>query len=225
VTERLTKQQLKEDPLLTRTAEAADFASQHLRLIIGILVALAVTVTVVYFVRENAKQSEARAAAMLLEARTDFRRGNYDAAGSRLEDITRTMGGTQSGKAALLLYGDVRYAQERFQDAEQYFRRSLDAFKGDPMLASAARRGLGASLEALNRYEEAATIYEELAAGAPNRVLEAEMLLSAARNRLKAGQSQEAIDLYDRVSMNPDNIRAAQEARLRMAEIEATRAG
>jgi TolA-binding protein len=135
------------------------------------------------------------------------------------------MGGTQSGKAALLLYGDVRYAQEQFQEAEQYYRRALDQFEGDPMLGDAARRGLAASLEALNRYEEAAGVYLELADNAPNRILEAEMLMGAARNRLNAGQDQEAIDLYERVSQNPDNIRAAQAARLRIAEIEATRTG
>ena len=225
MTDRLTKQQLKEDYLLTHTAEAADFVTKHGRVLVGAVVAVVVAAAVVLFVRTGSTRAEDRAAGMLVEARLDYQRGALDAAAARLEDIARNLGGTGSGKAGLLLYGDVRYAQGRYQDAEDYYRRAADAFKSDPLLKAAAHRGQAACLENLSRFAEAATIYRELAGNAPNGVVRADLRMALARNVLKAGNQAEAVGIYEELSHDPENPRAAQDARLRLAEIRSVRAG
>ncbi len=220
MTDRLSKQQLKEDPLMKSTAEAADFARHHSRLIVGAAAGLLVLAAAIYFVQAGGQRANERAAGMLADARGDYQRGALDPAATRLEELLSTSGGTASGKQALILYGDVRYAQGRYQDAAGYYRRAIDKFKGDPILGTAARRALAATLENMKEYDEAAKIHEELLASESTGLLRTQAQLDLARNLLRSGQTDRAKALYEEVSVNQDNPLAAQEAQLRLAEIK-----
>ena len=225
MTDRLSKQQLKEDPLMKTTADAADFARHHSRLLLGAAVGLVVLAAAIYFVQSGAQRSSERAAGMLADARADFQQGALDPAATRLEELLGSAGGTVSGKQGLLLYGDVRYAQGRYQDAVGYYRRAVDTFKSDPVLGMAARRGLAASLENLQQFSEAASVHEELLAAQESGALRAQAQLDLARVLLRAGESARAMAIYEELSHNPDNPMAAQEALLRIAELKAAQAG
>jgi TolA-binding protein len=158
---------------------------------------------------------------MLADARGDFQRGALDPAATRLEELLSTSGGTAPGKQALILYGDVRYAQGRYQDAAGYYRRAIDKFQGDPIVGAAARRALAATLENMKEYEEAAKIHEELLGSEAAGPLRTQAQLDLARNLLRAGQTDRAKVLYEEVSINQDSPVAAQEAQMRLAEIKA----
>ncbi len=218
MSDRMTKQQLKEDALMKTTGEAVDFASHHARLLVGLVVGLVAVAAVVFFVRTGGQKAQSRSAGMLTEAWADYNNGSLEPAAARLDDILKDSGGTRAGKQALLLYGDIRYAQGRFTDAAGYYRRAQSAFKGDPILGMAARRGLAASLENDKKYADAARTYQSLADTAPNQVTRADLLLDVARNQLRAGDIEAATKIYQEISDNPENPQAAQEAKLRLAE-------
>lgn len=220
MSERLTKQQLKHDPLMQRTADTAEFVTDHLKtIIISGVVILGVALTV-FLVRAGGERAEERAAGMLAEARTDFMRGALEPAAARLEDIVRNMAGTRSGKHAILLYGDVRYAQGHYDQAEPYYRQAVDNLAGDPVFGPAARRGLAATLESLDRPLEAAEVYQNLADDAQPESLRLDLLLDVARNRLHGGQPELALAIYTELSQKSHiNPAAAQTASLRLAEI------
>lgn len=225
MSDRLTRQQLKEDPLLQGTSDAADYAKDHMRLIIGVAAALIVLSSVIYFVRTGAARGKEQAAAMLIEAKTELKRGALEAAAGRLEELTRDHGGTTSGKAGLLVYGDVRFAQGQYQEADEYYRRAAEAYSKDAVLSDAARRGRAACLENLSRHEEAAELYLSLAESASNEVMAADTRMAVARNYMKAGRQGEAIAIYEELSRNFSNPQVAQSAQLRLAEAKAAAAG
>lgn len=225
MTERLTKQQLKEDPLLKSTGEAVDFARHHGKILVGSFVALVVLVLAVVVIRGATNKSADRASGMLAEARADIAHGALEPGASRLQDILQSMGGTKAGKMALLLMGDIRYSQGRYQEARESYEQAVHAFGKDQVLADTARRSLAATLENLSQNAEAAQVYKVLADHAGSASERAEMLLGVARNYLKSGRQDEAMNLYRDLSKNPSNPAAAQEATLRLAEIQALSQG
>ena len=98
MTERLNKQQLKEDPLMKTTADAADFARHHSRLIVGAAAGLLVLAAAIYFVQAGGQRATERAAGMLADARGDYQKGALEPAAARLEELLSTSGGTAPGK-------------------------------------------------------------------------------------------------------------------------------
>jgi tetratricopeptide (TPR) repeat protein len=202
-----------------------DFAQHHLKLLLGGLAAMVIIVLAVVLVRGASSRSSDQAAGMLADARADISKGAYDAAGARLQEILTTAGGSPSGKTALLLNGDVRFAQGRYEEAQESYRRAVDSFGKDPVMGTAARRGLAASLENLSRNEEAATLYQELAKQATSPEVEGDLLLAVARNYLKLGRHEEAAALYRELAADPATPNAAVEAKMRLAEIKYLQAG
>jgi tetratricopeptide (TPR) repeat protein len=222
VTDRLTKQQLKHDPLMDRTAETADFIASHSRtLIFGVLALVLIAAGITYF-RTSRERAEDRATGVLADARIDYGRGALEPAAARLDDLLNRMGGTKAGRQGLLLYGNVRYDQGRFAEAETYYREALEHFEEDPLFGPAAKRGLAASLENEGRFAEAAALYRELSSDSAGGEIRAGFLIDAARNEQLAGNTTAALEIYDSVAEDGQAPAAAQLAKLLRAEITTT---
>lgn len=217
--DRLTKKELKEDTLVRETARAADFLAHHGRSMVGGVVVVVVVVAAVFFMRGNSTRSEDRAAGLIAEASMAFDQNDLDKAAQSLETVVSSHGGTSSGIRAELLYGDVRYAQNRYEDALVLYTKAADRLKGKGMLENAARRGMAACYENLDRYQDAAAIYTALADGAPNASLKAELRMATARNLAAAGQTDQAKSVLKDLGQDSDNPRVAQDAKLLLAEL------
>jgi tetratricopeptide (TPR) repeat protein len=224
VNERLSKQDLKNDPLMRHTGEVVDFAQHHVRILLGTAAALVVAVVVVVILRGAGARADDVAAGMLAEARGDLAKANPDAAAARLHDILEFHGGTTSGKQALLLNADIRFDQGRYDEALTYYERAARAFAGDPVLGATAQRGLAATYENQGNHAKAVEIYEALYGQTQDPLLRAELGLDLARNYVKLQRDADAERVYQEVAKNPVNIRAAQEAKQLLAEVRSLRA-
>jgi len=221
VNERLTKQQLKHDPLMDRTAETADFIASHTRTLIFGVLALVVVAAGITFFRASRERAEDRATGVLADARIDYGRGALEPAAARLDDLLNRMGGTKAGRQGLLLYGNVRYDQGRFAEAETYYREALEHFEGDLLFGPAAERGLAASLENQGKFVEAAALYRGLSAESQDPEIQAGFLIAAARNEQLAGNTTAALEIYESLVENRKAPVAAQTAKLLRAELTA----
>jgi len=219
LTDRLTKQQLKRDPLMDRTAETADFIAQHTRTLVFGLIALVVLAAGIAFYRTASRRAQESAAGVLADARIDYSRNALEPAAARLDDLMASMGGTRAGRQGLLLYGNIRYDQGRYDEAESFYRDALKHYADDPFFGPIARRGLAASLENQDKFAEAAAVYQALADAAEgDDPMQANYLLAVARNRRLAGDTPQALEIYESVSKDPEASTAAQTAKLLMAE-------
>lgn len=219
MSERLTKKQLKEDPLLKTTGETLDFAKHHVRLLFGIVGAGLLVVAIVVFSRNASSQSAERAAGIMAAAQSELSRGSLEPAAARLQEVIANMGGTPAGKQAYLVLADVRYNQGRFQEAADVYEAALDVVGDDPILGGTVRRGLAACRENLGQPDAAAALYQELADATESFALRAELLMAAARNYVKAGRVDAARTVYQELAENPENTRIATDAALRLAEL------
>lgn len=221
MSDRITRQQLKEDPLLKTTGETVDYVQHHMRMIVGLTVALVVVVAAVLVVRSSAARGEERAAGLLAEARGNMIRGVLEPAAAGLNTVIQAHKGTEAAREARVLMGTLRYNQGRYNEAEEHYREAVRIYADDPILGQVARRGLAACLENVARYEEAAAVFAEIVKASPPSDLRADMQLAQARNLLKSGRTEEAEAVYREVSLDEAHPMAAQTAKQRLAELTA----
>jgi tetratricopeptide (TPR) repeat protein len=225
VTERLSKDDLRVDPLMAQTGHTVDFMKSHSRLIMAAgAIALVVAVGVV-LVRASSERAEEKAAGMLAEARSDIAKGALDPAAARLSDLLEFHGGTPSGKMAVLVLADVRFAQGQYAEAEKWYRQAAGTYGKDALTGLAAQRGLAASIESQGRTEDAIAMYQDILKLPLEPLVQADIQMDLARNYLKAGKNEEAERLFQEIADANANPRVAQEAEIRLAEVKALRAG
>lgn len=217
--ERLTRHQLKEDPLMKTTGDTVDFVQHHMKLIIGGVVGLLVILIVVLVMRNSAAKTDDLAAGILADARGDMARGALEPAAARLTTVVENHGNTAAAREARLIFAHLRYSQEKYAEAETLYRQAIDDYKKDPIIGLVARRGLAATLENLTQYEEAAAVYETLIPETPPGDIQVEYRLALARNYLRFGRTAEATVIYEAISSDKDYPIAAQAAKQRLAEL------
>jgi predicted negative regulator of RcsB-dependent stress response len=220
VTERLTRHDLKEDPLMKHTGEVVDFAQHHVRMLLIAAGVLLVAVVAVVIIRGARGHEEDVASGMLAEARADLDHGNPDAAAARLKDMLEFHGGTVSGKEAKLMYADIQFNKGQYDEAATYYAEAVRAFGTDPVLGPVAQRGLAATYENQGQNAQAVQILEKLSAETQSPTLKAEIGLDLGRNYVKLGRDADAERVYQEVIHNPNNARAAAEAKLLLAEVK-----
>jgi predicted negative regulator of RcsB-dependent stress response len=225
VTERLTRHELKEDPLMKHTGEVVDFAQHHVRMMLIAAGVLLVAVLAVVLIRGAHSREEDKAAGMLAEVQGDLGKGNPDAAAARLKDMLEFHGGTESGKQAILMYADIMYNKGQYDEAATYYAQAVKVVGKDPVLGDVARRGLAATYEQKGDHAHAVEILEKLYADSQSATLKAEVGLDLARNYVALDREQDALRIYDEVGNNPVNTQAAQEAKLRAAEVKVMKTG
>jgi tetratricopeptide (TPR) repeat protein len=225
VTERITRHELKEDPLMRHTGEVVDFAQHHVRMMMIAAGVLLVAVLAVVLVRGAHSREEDKAAGMLAEARGDMDKGNPDAAAARLKDMLEFHGGTMSGKEAILMYADIMYNKGQYDEASTYYAQAVRVVGSNPVLGDVARRGLAATYEQKGDHAHAVEILEKLYSGTSSATLKAEIGLDLARNYVAMDRQQDALRIYDEVGNNPVNTQAAQEAKMRAAEVKMLKTG
>jgi TolA-binding protein len=194
---RVTRQQIKEDKLVTFAAKASDFYDRYSRNIIagaGILVVL--VVVVVFYVNSRA-QVEREATFELTMAKVEIGQGNLDLAESKLIQLIDTFEGTRSGGDATFFLGNVHLFRQNWDGALQAFQQYLDRFGRDPMMSAAAMAGIGFAHEHMGQYSEAAEYYLEAATAYPSEFNAAQYLMDAGRCYGLAGDSDKARDTYE----------------------------
>lgn len=221
MSDRLTKQELRADPLMDQTAKAADALSHHGKTIVAGIIALVVVVAAIMIFKGNAASSQANAAELLAEVRVAVQNGAQADATAKLEELISSYGGTSSGKQARLILADLRFNEGNSQEAANLYREALDGAGGDNIMAQSARRGLAASLANLSQFSAAAAEYKTLAeTSSNNRVDRDELYLAAGRNYAAAGNTSEAIAMYKMVADSNVASRSKDVAKIRLAELE-----
>jgi tetratricopeptide (TPR) repeat protein len=200
--QKLTKRQIKEDPLVTAAFRGTQIWEQHgTRILIG-LGAIVLVVLLVFFVSRTRAQSEERASGDLFRAEMSIGQNDYSTAVQMLKEIVDAAPGTHAAQRAMMYLGDAYAAQGKNADASSWYRRALDKAK-DPESKAASLHGLAAALEDRGDFIQAAGKYEELAklGGTDNE--RGRAMIAQARCLAKAGQTPKAIEVYMAIQRLP----------------------
>jgi tetratricopeptide (TPR) repeat protein len=201
--QKLTKRQIKEDPLVTAAFRGTQIWEQHgTRILLGVG-ALVLVVLLVFFIARTRKQAEERASADLFRAEMSVGQNDYATATQMLREIVDAAPGTRAARDAMLYLGDTYMGQGKPAEAVNWYRRALAKAGRDPDAKEAGVHGLAAALEDRGDFAQAAASYEELVKLGTNDNQRGRAMLAQARCLAKAGQSQKAIAVYQAIQRLP----------------------
>jgi predicted negative regulator of RcsB-dependent stress response len=238
VQKRLTKRQMKEDPLLTWTVRIETYLEQNLKLIAIIVGAVALAIALVFVWRGARRGAESSASELLAQAQFQLWSGSPAQAVEIAKQVVERHSGTKSGRMARLVLGDALLQTGDAEGAITEYQSFLERTGGDPTMRLVARRGLAVAMENAKKYAEAAPIYEELARegeGAlamrkegPERMGMSKPevgiiydLMAAARCQALAGDAPKDTALYQEIADKYSAEPQAADAKLHLAELTA----
>ena len=186
---------------------------------IGIGVVVVVLAIGGYFVmHQTAINKEANAERDYFNAQRSVQAGNLALAQADLEKMLPRYTGTHSGTLGAILLAQLQYQQGKFADG---IKTLEGAAVTSPAAMVASVRGLiGAGNIDQQKYAEAAKVYLQAANEAAFPAEKENFRAEAARAFGMAGNTAEALNLWQAIAEAPDSPRAS-EARVRVGELTA----
>lgn len=214
---RMTKEELREDPILEHIQSFMTFVERNARWIaLGAAIVVVVIVGSV-MVDRSKKRAEAEAEQLLGGGQTYYLQGNHANAEAQLRELLDAYGGTRAAISGRIYMGDALLAQGRADEALVYFDEAASKARGI-LLKAAANRGRGSALETLLRWPEASAAYEQAASF--ETTFQLDDVIGAARTALKAGDAGRAKSLLEAAEAGGDR-NAQQSISFYLAQAEA----
>jgi pentatricopeptide repeat protein len=200
---KLTKRQMKEDPLVTAAFRGTQIWEDHGTRILLALGAVVLVLLLVFFVSRTRAQAEDRAASDLFRAELSVEQNDFATAIQMLREIVDAAPGTRAAQQAMMYLGDAYLGQGKPTEAVNWYRRALAKAGRAKDAKAASLYGLAAALEDRGDFVQAAASNEELAKLATSDNERGRTMLAQARCLAKAGQSEKAISVYKEIQRLP----------------------
>lgn len=207
-----------------RTENLVEWAQLHSRLLTIIAVVIVALVGGGWFYMKAHQVRARNASTALSQAELALASGNLALAQSNIERIVARYGGTRAGKQAQLLLAEVYYDKGQYQQGVSALQKLVDSGVDDEFLLASAYDLIGAGQEQQEKYADAAAAYQKAAETAPFSADRDRYLANAARALTSAGKTADAKAIWLKLAADPTSVSAA-EARVRLGELEATKAG
>ncbi|MHB9027913.1 MAG: tetratricopeptide repeat protein [Candidatus Latescibacterota bacterium] len=204
---KITKKELKKDPLLIFAAEAADFVRAEWVKIASTIGAVLLVVIISLLLVGMKKRSEISSYDAALAAVQN----NAPEATDLLKKVAFKSGGSHAAEALLQL-GNRYYQNKDLENSEKCYTEFIKKYSSDPLYGFTAYFNLGGILEEKGNYKAAAETYEKYIKTFQNSVLSPKMRLSAGRAYLLAGEKDSAKKNFLAVAETPKDSREKQEA-------------
>jgi tetratricopeptide (TPR) repeat protein len=221
--QKITKRQMKEDPLVTAAFRATEVWEQFGRKILIAAGAVLLVGLLIFFVMRTRAQAEQRAMGDLFRATVALNQGDPASAAPMLRELVDNSPGTKAARQALLFLGDATMAQRNPQEAASWYQKYVEKAGGDKELERAGYLGLGAALEDAGRFGPAADAYGKAAERGRTDNERGRAMLAQARSLARAGQSRKAIELYEKVAaLSAAEIPIRDAANMHLGELSVT---
>ena len=213
---KLSKKEIKEDKLVSFVYKAQSFYEDYKNKIFTYGAVVVVAVAVAYFYVNQQRADNENAGVELSRTMVLYDQGAYLQAiegqqGTNiigLKKIVEEYGGTQNGESAKIFLANSYSFLGNYEEALKYYEDysgSIDYFKA---AAIAGRAGYYASK---NEYEEAADLYLDAAGVTEVNAQNSEYLLNAGINLLKAGNKEDAKNLFETIKEKYSTTLAGRE--------------
>jgi TolA-binding protein len=205
---KITKKELKKDPLVLLTAQAMDYLKTEWVKIGSTFLAVILIVAVSLLIVQGRKHGEVK---------------SYDAAMAALEknapetnDLLRTFVNKYSGSdyagEALIQLGNRYFIAKDYAKSENCFNEYIKKYASDPVLGFDAYNNLGSVLEQKGDFKGAAGIYESFTQKFKSSVFESIMVMNAGKAYLLAGDKESAKKSFQRIASQYRDSAEMQEA-------------
>jgi outer membrane protein assembly factor BamD (BamD/ComL family) len=219
---RLTKQEIKHDPVIETALSVWHYYSRHSRYVNTIALAVVAVVVVAIAINSysssRAKESETELSRALLHLESQ----EIDRAVEMLEDLRSTRGGTSAGKRAVYFLAQAKFQQGNYAEAQDLFDRYVNHSVKDPLLKMAAKKGLADCMAEQGEYGEAGDRYLKIARQNKDNPLAPDCLYLAGLALWKNGQADRAAEALSTILESYEDYMRIGEVKVLIGEITAS---
>ncbi len=205
---KLTKKELKKDPLLIFIAQATDFIRDEWVKIGSTILVVVLVVGGAYLFVDGRKKNAVNAYDAAMTAMAN----NAPEARDLLKRVVDDYSGSDFAGDALMQLANSYFSEENYDLAEEYFSEYISKFGNDPVFTFNAYNGLGSIYEMREDYAKAAETYAEFARKNKNSVFIPVMLLNAGKAYMHAGNKDKAREQFTRIAEDFTESREVQDA-------------
>lgn len=221
---KLTRKEIKEDKLVSTYYKAYGFFEENKSRILMYAGALAVIIAVVYFYSNYQGENNERAGYLLSKVMPLYDAGSYlEAIEGRpqeniegLKKIVDDYGSTENGETAKILLANSYNMLGKFDEAFKYYK---DFSGKNYLLKATALAGEAGYYEMNKDYSKAASLYKKAAFVSEFNMLNGEYLLKAGINYMKAGDNDEAKNLFEMIKKEHTTSMAYREVEKYLQQI------
>lgn len=217
---KLSKQELREDPLMKSVAQSQMWLSENGKTLAIVIGALLVVVIIAVVMLNSRKQANAESLAELAQVKQTIATQPDVDVESKLEDLADTYKGTTGGAEALFTLADKKLSEGNNEDALELYERFTKEYPDVFMLTSAAYEGQATALSNMERWEEAAQLYDRVAGMKNTEHVRPIMLLEAARCWNEAGDTEKAEKRIDTLVDEYPDAAVINEAKIFKAKLD-----
>ena len=145
--------------------------------------------------------------------------GDFDQARDLLVAAAERYGSVPSARRATLMLGHLFFRLGAIDTSRTYYELYLEKYSKGGMLRASSMAGVAACMEQLGSNTEAAEMYEKAAKENRGGQKSAHYLLQAGRAYRMAGQTQQAMTVYERLKLEYPNEAEADRAALELAQL------
>jgi tetratricopeptide (TPR) repeat protein len=220
----LAKRVQKQDDLITTYENAISWYETNKKLLTNVGIAIAVLIAGGWFYINNNRTNNEKAANEFAKVFSYYDNGQFQLAINGLPEknvrglqaIVNDYGSTQYGNIARFYLANSYFNTGDYDKAlKAYDDASLDA----PILEASRIAGIAACYEAKFNHADAAKYFEKAGKSNANDPNTAEYLSNAARNYAKAGNKEQAIELYKLIKKEHSSSAAARDAERYLDEL------
>ncbi len=205
---RITRKEMKKDPLVLFAAQAADYLRGEwikIASIVGVVV-LVVVVAVLY--GQGRKKGEMNA----YDAAMTAMQNNAPEATDLLKRVVSKYGGSVNASEALIYLGNRYYQQKDLANSEKCYAEYVKKYANDPVNGFNAYNNLGGIYEEKGDYKTAAQTYEKYIQKYSDSVFAPIMYLNAGKAYLTLKDKDAAKRNFEKLVESPKDSREKQEA-------------
>lgn len=217
---RLLKAKIKEDTLVTYTANVQAFYDRNSKVILYGIIGAVVVLAVVFGIALTRSSAEKQVGFECLLARDAIGRDMLDKALTHVNIILEDYPSTQSAAEAMMLKARIHERRGELNEAVEIFKKLINDHSNQNYLAFGAYYSLGSILYSWGEYDEAGRYFATGATSYPRHFNAPNALLEAGRCNKTSGKYKQASRLLRQILTEYPKSRTVQKARSELEEIE-----
>ncbi|MGE5693196.1 MAG: tetratricopeptide repeat protein [Candidatus Zixiibacteriota bacterium] len=196
---KLTRHELKEDPLVTGAFRAREYLEENRdKFLWGLGIAAVLVIVAIWFFTGR-REKEAQAEAILTRANLELQSGQLPLALQDLRLLVEKHSGTRAGKEGFYYLANAYFQIADYEQAEHYYDEFLKRSGNLPVITASAHAGLAVCLELKGKNKEAATHFDRAVEAARGNSQTPDYLVGAIRTHAALGDSARAREYFARL--------------------------
>jgi len=219
------KEELKSDPLVDSLVQAKEYVNKNSSTLTTIVVICAVVVAGIVIYRNNRSRLTFQAQEAFGKAMVAYTTGDMTGAVNLFTEVKNNYMNSPYASYSNLLLGSIAIKEQKYAEAETFYREAVASGKNKLFIAAGAKEGLAAACEWNDKDNQALSLYDEILQDGEYIFRHADIRWKAALLNRRLGNTAKTVDLCNTIVADTAATTYHQKAQNLLAEIECEKQG